>query len=312
MRRRGFTLIELICVCALIGILLAAAEPAVGRQILLARARAEAGRLRAMAQAARASFESDDLEGTNLAALPGSVPAGVDCTSFSPSTDPAFMPPTTNAFDWFAKLARQMGYTPLVGVAPTQALQPGTANILVNPSGNTRVMLAGPENEAAQQRFLLISLAAPPGELALPPLPDAANSQDPADLALFNDTWNTDWNSPTASLPPSWLAGLTPAQAQAWTASHRLWLLCVERIVCPKFTVTVNDTHPSDNCYVAYNLNGQNGTLATIAADSGATVIPGIFYGRVIQAYRGSAPPPAAQLFAQFTLRDNNEITLQD
>jgi hypothetical protein len=41
-------------------------------------------------------------------------------------------------------------------------------------------------------------------------------------------------------------------------------------------------------------------------------VIPGVYFGRLVQAYRGTAAPPAAQLFSQFTLRDNNEITLQD
>ena len=41
-------------------------------------------------------------------------------------------------------------------------------------------------------------------------------------------------------------------------------------------------------------------------------MIPGIFFGRLVQAYRGLAPPPTAQLFSQFILRDNAEITVQD
>lgn len=315
-RRAAFTLLELVCVCAVVGILLAAAAPAIGYQILQARVAAETAALRNLGTATQASFESTDLEGTNLAAVAGSVPAGVDATNFSASTDPGFVPATTNTYDWFAKLARQMGYAPSVGAPPTPSLQPQLAGILYNAEGGARVMLEGPATEATEQRFLIFSLVAPAGELAVPPLPDPANPQDPADLALFNDIWNTDWSTPGAVLPPSWTSALTPAQVQAWqgtgSGGSRLWQLCVQRIVCPKFTITVNDTHPTDNCYVYYNLNGATaGGSATVPANSGASVIPGVLGGRLIQAYRG-ATAASAQLFSQFNLRDNSEITLQD
>ena len=54
------------------------------------------------------------------------------------------------------------------------------------------------------------------------------------------------------------------------------------------------------------------GNSAVVPANGGTMVIPGVYFGRLIQAYRGSAPPPSGLLFSQFTLRDNNEITLQD
>jgi len=313
----GFTLIELACVCAVIGIILATLAPVIGAQIAQARVSAETAALQSLATAAQASFESSDLEGTNIAAIAGSLPSGVDATNFSTSLDPTAVPATTNTYDWFAKLARQMGDTPLVGVAPTPALQPQVAGILINPNHNTRFMLIGPTTEASQQRFLLVSLVATPGQLAIPPLPNPSNSQDPADLALFNDIWNTNWTSPAAALPPSWTSALTAAQIQAWqgtgASSGRLWQLCVQRIVCPKYTITINNTHPTDNCYVYYNFNGTNaGSTATSTANSGVVVIPGVYFGRLIQAYRGTAPPPTALLFSQFTLRDYNEITVQD
>ena len=179
----GFTLIELACVCAVIGIILATLAPVIGAQIAQARVSAETAALQSLATAAQASFESSDLEGTNIAAIAGSLPSGVDATNFSTSLDPTAVPATTNTYDWFAKLARQMGDTPLVGVAPTPALQPQVAGILINPNHNTRFMLIGPATETTQQRFLLISLVATPGQLAIPPLPNPSNSQDPADLA---------------------------------------------------------------------------------------------------------------------------------
>jgi prepilin-type N-terminal cleavage/methylation domain-containing protein len=310
----GFTLLELLCVCAVIGILLATVAPGIGQQVIQARVTAENTSLQAIAAAVQASFESADLEGTNLAALAGSVPAGTDLTNFSSSTDPAFVPATTNTSDWFAKVARQMGGTPQPGVAPTPALQPQLARVLLNASNASRCMLIGPAAEAGQQRFLLVSLMAAPGQLAMPPLPNPQNPQDPADLALFNDIWNTNWSSPGAVLPPSWAAALTGAQVQAWlggAGGTRLGQLCVQRIVCPKYTITVNNTHPTDNCYLYYNFQGTvAGGSAVVAANTGTMVIIGVYFGRLIQAYRGTGPP--GQLFSQFTLRDNNEITLQD
>jgi prepilin-type N-terminal cleavage/methylation domain-containing protein len=312
--KTGFTLIELLCVCAVIGILLATIAPAVGWQVLQARVKAEAASLQSLGAAAQASFESSDLEGTNLAAIAGSIPSGIDATNFSSSTSPAFLPATTNAYDWFAKIARQMGGTPQLGVAPTPAAQPQVAAILLNASGNGRFMLIGPASEPAQQRFLIGSLIAGPGQLALPPLPNPDNAQDPANLALFNDIWNTNWTSAGAVLPPTWVSALSSPQIQAWQGGggNRLWQFCVQRIVCPKFNIVVNNTHPTDTCWVYYNFNGTlSGGSATVAPNSGTVVISGVYFGRLIQAYRGTAAA-TAQLFSQFYLRDNNEITLQD
>ena len=72
--KAGFTLVELACACAVIGILLAIVAPAVGTRILQARVGAEAATLQAMAAAVQASFESTDLEGGNVAAIAGALP----------------------------------------------------------------------------------------------------------------------------------------------------------------------------------------------------------------------------------------------
>lgn len=310
-RGRGFTLLEVLCVCALLACLAAVAAPALGLRILRDRARTEDAALGALAEAARASFDSTDLEATNVAAFPASVPAGVDATRFSSSLDPAARPATTSAPDWFAKIARQLGHTPALGRPPTADVQPQVAAVLVNPDGNTRFLLAGPTGETAQQRLLFLSLMGPPDQLALPSWPDHADGQDPADLALFEDAWNADWDDPAAALPASWAARLTAEQAARWRG--RLWQLRVRRIVCRKCVLTLNNNHPSDNCYVCYNLAGASAaSTATAPAGSGVSVVAGIPEGRLVRAYRGAAPPPAAQLFSQFNLRGDCEITLQD
>lgn len=316
---RGFTLIELAGVCAVIGILLATIAPVVGYQILRARVDSETAALQNLGMAAQASFESTDLEGTNLAALPGSVPSGVDTTNFSPTTAPSYTPASVSTNDWFVKLARQMGYSlpaPSQG-SPMAAVPAPAAGVLFNPNNNARFMLEGPAGEPAQQRFLIVSLVAAPGQLAVPPLPNPSNPQDPADIALFNDIWDTNWTAPGATLPATWTSALAPSQVRDWQGSGssggRLWQLCVQRVVCPKFSITINNTHPTENCYVYFNINGGTaGSTAAVPANGGVFVIQGVCFGRLIQAYRGTSPPPSALLFSQFTLRDSNEITLQD
>jgi prepilin-type N-terminal cleavage/methylation domain-containing protein len=317
MLRPGFTLLELVAVCAVLGILATVALSTASSQIQRSRIAAENTALGRIAAAVQASFESTDLESTNVAALSGTVPNGVDLTAFSNTTTTTAVPGTTTAADWFAKVARQMGDAPVLGVAPTPSLQPQVAAVLLNANHALRFLWEGPESETGQQRFLLVSLMDPDGNLVLPAWPNGLNSQDARNLALFSDTWNTDWTDPAAVLPPSWTGALSLPQITSWQgrpgSPGRLWRLCVRRIVCPKFNVVVNNTHPTDNCYVYFNLNGTTaGATITAAANSGTVVFSGILAGRTIQAYRGSAAPPAGTLFSQFILRDHCEITLQD
>jgi prepilin-type N-terminal cleavage/methylation domain-containing protein len=310
----AFTLIELIVVLALIGGLFAITAPVVGLQITRSRVATEMSSLQNMAAAVQASFESTDLEGTNIAALSGSVPAGVDTTNFSPSTSPTYIPSTINNFDWYVKIARQLGYSLQNFAFPASAVPAPAATVLYNANQNTRCMLIGPATESASQRFLIVSLIGSPAQLAIPPLPNPSNPQDPANLALFNDLWNTNWATTTGSLPATWIAALTAAQAQAWQG--RMWQLCVQRVVCPKLTITVNNTDPTLSCYVYYNFNGSTAANSIVVPANGGsqTIATPIYYGRLIQAWRGTAPPPdpSATLFSQFVLRANSEITLQD
>lgn len=309
----AFTLLEMVAVFAVMAALAAIALPAVGVQIAQVRIATESRELKSLADAVRASFTSTDLESTNLAALSGTVPSGVDATAFSVSTDVSLLPATTNTNDWFAKIARQLGDTPVVGQPPSWSAQPRLARVIQNANHLTRILLVGPTNEPGQQRFLLLSLVAAPGRLTLPAWPNPQNNQDTQNLAYFNDVWNTDWTSVGAALPSTWTQSLAAAQLAAWTSgSGSLWQLCVERIVCSKFTLTINNSHPTSSLSVYYNFNGSTAGIETdVAASAGVVSVPSILAGRIIRAYlnTGTGSPT---LFAQFALRDNAEITLQD
>jgi type II secretory pathway pseudopilin PulG len=311
----AFTLIEILAVCTIIGILLAISVPGIESQIWETKKKAEDSQLDHLAQIVKSTFDSTDLEGTNIASFVDTIPLGTDPTHFSISANTNYLPNACATNDWYVKIARQAGYNPQIGTAPTRGLQPQIANILINSSNNTRIMLAGPSNEATQQRFIIMSLIAPNGELQLPTMPDITNLS--AYTKYFNDIWDTDWTYREAQLPESWTSTLTVTQQSAWlNKSHlvlNLNLLRVKRIVCPKFSIIINNTHPTDNCYIFYNFNGTTaGNSVIINCNTGVFNLPSILFGRQIQAYRGSAAPPTANLFGQFILRDNSEITLQD
>ena len=311
----AFTLIEIIAVCTIIGVLLAISLPGIESQIWEAKIKAEDTQLDHLAQMVKSSFESTDLEEINIASFIDSIPQGIDPTRFSISTDTSTLPTICATNDWYVKLARQAGFNPQVGIAPTRALQPQIANVLTNSSNNVRIMLAGPSNETTQQRFIIMSLLTPIGELQLPVIPDLTNQT--LYTNYFNEIWNTDWTYREAKLPQSWTSILTNNQQTLWLKSIHsnlnLNLLRVKRIVCPKYSITINNTHPTDNCYIYYNFNGTTaGSSTIIISNSGVFSTQPILFGRQIQAYRGSGEPPNSNLFSQFILRDNSEITLQD
>ena len=296
---RAFSLLEIVLVLFVFGILAAAMVPAVKDIVEKGRRDAELRSLDELANTITASFENTDLTSLNLAALPGTIGAADSATSFSTATGGGYA--TTASTDWFAKVGRLRGITPQIGAAPSPAVQPALAQIAFNALGNPRLLIAAPA-EAGRQRFLLVSLMARSEQLSLPAY--EANS------AWFDAIWNHDWESRIAPLPSYWGSRLTPAQAAAWTAGssgftsvHRL---CVRRIVLPKFRVTVNNNHPTEQAFVSFN----NTTAAYVAAaNSGAGVTPEILGGRLVSINRGATPPGVETL--RFFIRENATVTLQ-
>jgi len=294
---RGFSLLEIVLVLFILGALAAALTPSVRDSIEKARREAEARTLDELANVVTASFDSTDLTNLNVAALPGSIGATDSTTVFSSSTAGTFA--TTDNGAWFAKVARLRGLTPQVGVAPSA--QPELVRLTTNALGNPRMLFAAP-NEAGRQRFLLISLVARSDQLALPSYENSS--------AWFDALWSNDWESRTGSVPAYWQSRLSAAQLAAWAQGTggltQVNRLIVRRIVLPKFQVTVNDNHPTDQAFVSFN-NTSN--AFTIPANSGANVTPEILGGRLITINRGTAWPGVEAL--RFRLRENATVTVQ-
>ncbi|MDP3069637.1 MAG: prepilin-type N-terminal cleavage/methylation domain-containing protein [Opitutaceae bacterium] len=294
---RGFSLLEIVLVLFVLGALAAVLAPSVRDVIERTRRDAEARALDDLAATVTTSFDNTDLTNLNLAALPGSI-AGTDSpTVFSASTSALYS--TTENGAWFAKVARLRGLTPQVGFAPGS--QPELARIAFNPSGNSRLMFAGPD-EAGRQRFLLISLVARSDRLALPAYEVSAG--------WFDAIWNNDWESRSAVLPSFWQNRLSAVQIAAWHEGSggltQVNRLIVRRIVLPKFRVTVNSNHPTEQAFVSFN-NTPN--AFTAPANSGAASTPEILGGRLITINRGTAWPGVEAL--RFHLRENATVTVQ-
>jgi type II secretory pathway pseudopilin PulG len=293
----GFTLLEVVLVLFVLGALAAVLAPSVRDIIERSRREAEGRALEELAGTITASFESTDLSNLNVAALPGAIATADSPTLFSSSTTGLYT--TTDNAAWFAKVARLRGLTPQIGTAPSA--QPELARIAFNGLGNSRLLFAAPD-EAGRQRFLLVSLVARSEQLALPAYENSA--------AWFDTIWNHDWESRTAALPALWQSRLSAAQSAAWqqgsgglTQVHRF---AVRRIVLPKYRVTVNSNHPTEQAFVSFN-NTPN--AFTAAANSGATSTPEILGGRLITINRGTAWPGVEAL--RFHLRENATVTVQ-
>ena len=296
---RGFSLLEIVLVLFILGLMAAALVPSVRDMIEKGRNDAEKRTLDDLASTITASFDTTDLTNLNIAALPGTIGPADTPTEFSASSTALYA--TTNNNSWFAKVGRLKGLSPIVGSPPTAAVQPSLAPIAFNGLGNSRLLFAGP-SETGQQRFLLVSLMAPGSQLTLPAYDGSA--------AWFNAIWNNDWESRTAVAPAYWSGVLTPAQLAAWNRGTggltQVYRLCVRRVVLPKFVVTLNNNHPTNNAYVSFN---DTPNAFTAMANSGASTTPEILGGRLITVNQGTSWPGVQAL--QFRIHENPTVTVQ-
>jgi prepilin-type N-terminal cleavage/methylation domain-containing protein len=299
----GFSLIELL-VCSFILLILLSAALSLGPTTLLQRAiDAEDSELSRLETSFTLSLESSDFNGTNLSAIPGELPTGGFATAFSSSLA---IPTGTAANDWFAKLAKVQGIIAQIGVAPTRAAQPALAKILLNGRDNPRYCFVAPA-EDDRQRFILCSIL---GETALT-LP--SNCSDPA---FFDALWNADFNTNALGLPGYWITNLTAPQQAAWTGAQgggsNLPRVRLRRITIPKFSVTVNNNHPTSGCWVYWNEGGKRleslpGTGVTPTATSAKIAI---LEGRQVVVKIGATELAALEKY-RINLRKNTSVTVE-
>jgi len=297
--RAGFSLLEIVLVLFVIGVLAAVLLPSARDLIERGQREAEMRSLAEIADTITRSFDETDLSGLNIAALPVSIGTSDTPTSFSNSTTAGYS--TTQSSSWFAKVSRLRGLTPTVGVAPIPSLQPELAKIAFNANGNARLLFVGP-SESGRQRFLLVSLASRAEQLALPAYESTT--------AWFDAIWNHDWENRAAGLPAYWSARLTSAQTAAWTQGTggltQVSKFCVRRIVLPKFTLTLNNNHPTEQAFASFN---NTPAAFTAAANSGASVTSEILGGRLVIINRGAVWPGVEAL--RFRIRENATVTVQ-
>ncbi|OAM90412.1 hypothetical protein AW736_08010 [Termitidicoccus mucosus] len=299
MAKRGFSLLEIVLVLFVIGVLASVLLPSTRDMVERSQREAEARSLAELAATITQSFDATDLSLLNIAALPGTIGESDTATAFSSSTTAPYT--TTASNSWFAKAGRLRGLVPVIGAAPTPSVQPELARLAFNRNGNPRLLFAGPD-EPDRQRFLLLSLAGRSEQLALPAYE--------AGGAWFDAIWNHDWENRSAGLPGYWTSRLTGAQVSAWIQGSggltQVSKLCVRRIVLPKFRLTVNNNHPTEQVFVSFN---NTPAAFTAAANSGASVTPEILGGRLVIIHRGSAWPGVEAL--RFHLRENATVTVQ-
>lgn len=295
-KNHGFGLLEILLSLFILSVIASITAPFVLREIQQVQLTKETSILVRMAEDIRGSFQSSDLENINVAAFSNIIPASVNPTLFATSTTPNYT--TTLSNNWFTKLSRIRGIVPQLGVIPNT--QSELANILFNQTGNPRLLIAAPQ-ENGMQRFLILSLMAGDNQLTLPPYSNSS--------AWFNAVWEHDWTSRSQSAPALWSTLLSAEESAKWnsgqggTNTHKL---IVQRIILPKYRITVNNNHLTNNGWVIYN-EGANQIM--IPANSGVTVTEEILGGRLILGFKGSTLPANPSL--RFNLIEDAVITIQ-
>lgn len=256
----GFTLVELIGIMTVIAILAGvAAIPLLGL-IEATRFKAERDTLAMLANEARASFRQDDYT-MNLSMLemdlPGTLPISAPLigtadpikAAVAPATFDAVMPVSGEAFDenaWYARLAR------LRGQSVTDWTDGGDLdNILYNAYHRRRLMIVGPY-EANQQRYIILSFMFQDGpNLPVPPSTAAdhgrivAGASSAAYETWFNIIYNHQWGDKAEALPGSWAATTGTNWLRTERNRNYMQRVIAQRIVQPRYTVTVNNNSHS-------------------------------------------------------------------
>jgi type II secretory pathway pseudopilin PulG len=307
----------LLIAVAIVGILAGILAPVVANHLDDAQLRGEAASLASLRKDFEATYDATDFNALNESSLPSSgLPAGTTFTTFddgsSINTRIFASSVTVDPASWVTRIAAHRGITSYTsGATYTQASQNQYSAIAFNPYGCQRCLVAGPSGELGQQRYLLISLMAPPYRGLAFPTADATQ--------VFDSIWDQSWESIQALAPSAWASFLTVSQVELWNSTStnnrtNASRVFVERILQPKYTLTLANNSPTDTAWVdigptvdAITAAANAGTVSS-ASVSGFTT--GILAGRLIVVRRGPSVATAYEV-QRFFLYSDVTLTVQ-
>jgi type II secretory pathway pseudopilin PulG len=307
----------LLIAVAIVGVLAGILVPVLANKLDDANIRAETETLRSLRRDFEATYDAVDYNNLNEASVAASgLPSGTVLTTFDQGNalgarvySPAIV---VDPAGWVTKLAQKRGVSSyVVGASYSALTQNQYGSIAFNPYQVQRCLVVGPAGEAGQQRYMLLSLMAPPYRVLIFPTADPTQT--------FDSIWDQSWESTQAQAPTLWGTLLSSDQYALWnTASTNnrtnASRLLVERIVQPKYSLTVANNSPTDTTWVDIGplvdaiVSAPNS--GTVQSSSLAGFTSGILAGRLIVMRRG---PTAASAYEvqRFYLYSDVNLTVQ-
>jgi type II secretory pathway pseudopilin PulG len=316
-RSRGEFLLMLLVAVAIIGVIAGILAPVIANKLDDAQIRSEAATLKSLRRDFEGTYDAVDYNNLNEASVASSgLPSGTVLTTFDQGNSIASriygQTVLVEPAGWVTKLAQKRGVSSyVIGAAYSALAQSQYTAIAFNPYQVQRCIVVGPPEEAGQQRYLLISLMAPPYRILSFPTADSTQT--------FNSIWDQSWESTQAQAPSLWSSLLTSNQCALWnTASSNnrtnASRLLVERIVQPKYTLTLANNSQTDTAWVDI---GPAIDAIVSAPNSGTTQSSslqgfdsGILAGRLIVVRRGASAAVAYEVQRFFLYSDVN-LTIQ-
>jgi type II secretory pathway pseudopilin PulG len=307
----------LLVAVAIIGVIAGILAPVMANKLDDAQIRAEAATLKSLRLDFEGTYDAVDYNNLNEASVAASgLPSGTVLTTFDQGTgiesriygqtvvvDPA---------GWVTKLAQKRGVSSYVPGATYSALtQSQYTAIAFNPYQVQRCLVVGPTGETGQQRYLLMSLMAPPYRVLAFPTADSTQT--------FDSIWDQSWESTQAQAPSLWNTLLSSSQYTLWntaSANNRTNAsrLLVERIVQPKYALTLANNSQTDTAWVdigpAVNAIVSSPNSGTFQSSSLSGFNGGILSGRLIVVRRGATAAVAYEV-QRFYLYSDVNLTIQ-
>ncbi|HZZ19806.1 MAG TPA: type II secretion system protein [Opitutaceae bacterium] len=315
--QRGEFLLMLLVAVAIVGVLAGILAPVLANKLDDAQVRSETEALRSLRKDFEATYDSTDFNNLNESSVASSgLPSGCTFTTFDQATGIASRvygaTISVDPYGWVTKLAQKRGVTSYSAGAVYSALTESQYTaIAFNPYGAQRCLVVGPTGEAGQQRYLLMSVMAPPyRSLGFP----SANATQ-----TFNSIWDQSWDAVDSQAPSLWASLLPAGQYLLWnTASANgrtnASRLIVERIVQPKYTLTLANNSATDTAWVdigpAVNAIAAAPNSGTASSASVAGFTSGVLAGRLIVVRRGPAAASSYEVQRFFLYSDVN-LTIQ-